>query len=237
MIGRDDYLFGVQVKMRMDNDGWGPKGHEHTFERQQLAHFLRRVTNQVRPVDMPPERRCLEWDSGSYSRHYFRQHCDYIDVITYMGDGQATMRETADKSKRDYFVDIHIADAAIPANSTGIVVCTQIFEHLRNPPVAMQQLFRLLAPGGYLAWSAPLFSEVHGAPQDYWRFTPSGAQMLAEDAGFTVLDLYAPGNLQETAGYLLGLTAPYWKVDNVLEDGASTWPLQVYMLLQKPAAY
>eukprot|EP00913_Durusdinium_trenchii_P002550 g2359.t1 len=41
-----------------------------------------------------------------------------------------------------------------------------VFEHLRQPFKAMRQIFRLMAPLGVLAFSAPLFSEIHGAPQD-----------------------------------------------------------------------
>ena len=37
-----------------------------------------------------------------------------------------------------------------------------------------------LRRGGLLAWSAPLFSQIHGSPQDFWRFTPEGAKTLAE---------------------------------------------------------
>ncbi|CAE8629656.1 unnamed protein product [Polarella glacialis] len=229
-----DHLFGLQIKLRTENDGGVPQGHEHTFERVQLANFFRRVQDRVRPEDMPASRRCLEWDSSAMGRHYFKKHCEVFDLVTYMGEGHTELREDPPGGRRNYFVDLHLADRVVPESSAGMVVCVQIFEHLRKPHVAMQQLFRLVDVGGYVVWSAPLFSEVHGAPQDYWRFTPSGAKVLAEDAGFEVLDLYSPGGLREVAGYLLGLTAPYWKKEAFLEDSASSWPLQVYMLLQKP---
>merc|ERR1712083_1204438 len=98
----------------------------------------------------------------------------------------------------------------------------------------MAELFRILVRGGYVIWSAPLFSEMHGSPQDYWRFTPHGALALAEDAGFRVLHIWAPGGLRELAGYMLGITAPFWQRDDILNDHGSSWPLQVYMLAQKP---
>merc|ERR1711879_545618 len=110
----------------------------------------------------------------------------------------------------------------------------QVFEHIRRPHVAMEQLFRLLAPGGYVTWGAPLFSEVHGSPDDYFRYTPHGANALAVDAGFRVELMYAPGSLRELAGYHLGMTAPYWRKEDLLGDAGTSWPLQVYMLLRKP---
>ncbi|CAE7224597.1 GALT3 [Symbiodinium sp. CCMP2456] len=236
----EDHLFGVIWKMRAENRGGNPAGHEHTFERKQMAKFLQHVSETVSADEIFVEhgakklRRCLEWDSGAQSRFYFSKHCDVVDVITYFGDGHAQLRVNADSEKRDYFLDIHIADQVVPENSTGLVICSQVFEHLLKPWLAMRQLYRLLGPGGLLAWSAPLFSQIHGSPQDFWRFTPEGARTLAEEAGFEIVEIWAPGTLRELAGYLLGLTAPYWTEDAIM-GGASDWPLQVYMLARKPA--
>ncbi|CAJ1353093.1 unnamed protein product [Effrenium voratum] len=230
-VKKEDHLVAVLWKLREENDGRHPQGHEHILERLQLGHFLSQVAKRM--PELPPKRRCLEWDSGSYSRHFFGDFCQVVDVVTYKGDDIAELRENAG-GKRDYFVDIHIAHQVVPENSTALVVCAQVFEHLQRPTVAMQQIFRLLAPNGYLVFSAPLFSQIHGAPQDFWRYTPSGARVLAEEAGFEVLEVYAPGTLRETAGYLLGLTTPYWHQEDLLRDSNSHWPLQVYMLAQKP---
>jgi len=230
-----DHLFGLALKLRSENDGWGPKGHEHTLERVQLAYWLKVCADHMVPEAVPGERRCLEWDSAQYSRHFFFRHCKILDVLTYSGEGVARMESGANGQRR-YLVDIHDAEAVIPADSVGIVVCAQIFEHLRRPHLAMQQLFRFVAPGGFVVWSAPMFSEVHGAPEDFFRYTPLGARALAEDSGFVVVGQYAPGGLRELAGYLVGMTAPYWQRDDLLYDSGSSWPLQVYMLLQKPSA-
>jgi len=228
-----DHLFGLALKLRSENDGWGPKGHEHTFERVQLGHWLTTAAGHINPEDVPGERRCLEWDSSQYSRRFFKQHCDYLDVVTYEGEGAARV-DPMSNGQRRYIVDVHEAEKVVPADSIGIVVCTQIFEHLRKPHIAMAQLFRAVAPGGFVVWSAPLFSEIHGAPEDFYRYTPMGAQALAEDSGFRMVGQYAPGGLRELSGYLLGMTAPYWKEEDVLHDAGSNWPLQVYMILQKP---
>eukprot|EP00929_Paragymnodinium_shiwhaense_P046413 TRINITY_DN23627_c0_g3_i1.p1 TRINITY_DN23627_c0_g3~~TRINITY_DN23627_c0_g3_i1.p1 ORF type:complete len:576 (+),score=134.98 TRINITY_DN23627_c0_g3_i1:56-1729(+) len=229
-----DHLFGVAMQLRSLNDGRMPKGHEHTFERVQLAEWLQMSAEHISRDDLPGEKRCLEWDSRSVTRHFFKDHCKNFDIIAYNGDDVAQVH-TSDAGSRTYVVDFHRADQVVPANETAIVVCQQIFEHLRRPHLGMEQLFRLVAPGGWVVWSAPLFSEIHGAPDDYYRYTPAGAKALAEDAGFSLAGLYAPGTLQEMAGYLLGMTAPYWSKEQLLADAASTWPLQVYMLLHKPA--
>eukprot|EP00434_Breviolum_minutum_P019772 symbB.v1.2.017447.t2/scaffold1356.1/size123658/1 len=227
----EDQLSGVNLILRSTNQGQYPQGQEHIVERVQVAHFLSKVQ---RHLDDPSfrwpsqPRRCLEWDSGGYSRHFFRDFCQVIDVLTYHGEGVASMRDNgpAANGKIDYFVDIHLADQVIPENSTAMVICAQVFEHLSQPFVAMKQIYRLLAPGGLLAWTVPLFSEIHGAPQDFWRFTPGGANRLALYAGFEVVQIYAPGGLRETTGSLLGMTKPYWREEEILEDRHDPWPLQ-----------
>lgn len=223
------------MKLRNENDGWGPRGHEHTLERVQVAEWLRLTSEHIQPEDVPGERRCMEWDSGQYSRRFFGRHCQHFDVLAYAGETEIRV-ETSQSGQRRYLVDIHTANSTVPADSAGIVVCTQVFEHLRRPHIAMEQLFRLVAPGGYVVWSAPMFSELHGAPEDFFRYTPMGAAALAEDAGFVVVGRYSPGGLKELAGYLVGITAPYWPKEDLLLDSGSNWPLQVYMLLQKQVA-
>jgi len=32
------------------------------------------------PQEVPGERRCLEWDSTQYSRHFFKKHCQLFDA-------------------------------------------------------------------------------------------------------------------------------------------------------------
>ena len=62
----------------------------------------------------------------------------------------------------------------------------------------------------------------------------AAAVAAVQEAGFEIVEIWAPGTLRELAGYLLGLTAPYWTEDAIM-GGASDWPLQVYMLARKPA--
>lgn len=199
-----------------------------------MAAWLRKARELIPTQEVVGQRRCLEWDSTQMSRYYFKDHCKFMDVIAYAEGGEEHMTQS-EVGNRRYLVDIHTADKTVPADSASLVVCAQIFEHLRRPHTAMEQLFRLVAPGGFVVWSAPLFSEIHGAPDDYFRYTPHGALALAEDAGFHVLLQYAPGGLRELAGYLLGLNAFYWEPQDLLTDHlGSSWPLQVYMLLVKP---
>merc|ERR1712107_381746 len=115
-----------------------------------------------------------------------------------------------------------------------------VFEHLSNPFKGMQTLARAMKPGGFIVWAAPMFEQYHGAPHDYFRFTPKGAKVLAEQADLEVLRLYAPGDISLVLGVMRGMRLPYWFDEQVFSEvqtpgnDMSTHPLNVFMLLQKP---
>ncbi len=51
------------------------------------------------------------------------------------------------------------------------VVIFNVFEHLINPTKSLKELNRILKKGGLLIGSTPFLYQVHGAPNDYLRFT------------------------------------------------------------------
>jgi ubiquinone/menaquinone biosynthesis C-methylase UbiE len=55
------------------------------------------------------------------------------------------------------------------------VICLETLEHVRNPFKAMNEIYRVLRPGGKFIGSAPFMYEIHGEEYgDYWRFTKQG---------------------------------------------------------------
>ena len=51
------------------------------------------------------------------------------------------------------------------------IVIFNVLEHLSNPTKSLKELNRILKKGGYLIGSTPFLYQVHGAPNDYLRFT------------------------------------------------------------------
>ena len=70
----------------------------------------------------------------------------------------------------------------------GTVLCLSVLEHVENPFDVFDGLYECLAPGGLLILSTVFSYRYHPAPVDYWRFTPACLKMLAERAGFDVLE-------------------------------------------------
>lgn len=66
-------------------------------------------------------------------------------------------------------------------------VAVSLFEHLERPWRAMDAAARVLRPGGLLYVATHQTFPLHGYPRDYFRFSREALEVLARDAGLTVL--------------------------------------------------
>lgn len=68
-----------------------------------------------------------------------------------------------------------------------LVFCTEVMEHVAEPKRMLQEIHRVLKPGGYLILTTPFLVPVHEAPYDFFRYTPYGLQHLLEQASFCIV--------------------------------------------------
>jgi SAM-dependent methyltransferase len=62
--------------------------------------------------------------------------------------------------------------------SFDVVLCTEVLEHLPEPQRAIDEMFRVLVPGGRLLLTTRFLFPIHDAPHDYVRFTKYGLRHL-----------------------------------------------------------
>jgi SAM-dependent methyltransferase len=88
-------------------------------------------------------------------------------------------------------IDIICDLSAIPVEDGryDLVLLTQVLHLVPDPSVVLEEIHRVLAPGGHLLLSAPLAYEEHSQPHDYYRFTQFGLRLLLERAGFHIESL------------------------------------------------
>lgn len=88
-------------------------------------------------------------------------------------------------------------------NSFDFAICTQTLEHVKGHKEAIKEMYRVLKNGGTLFLTTHGTYPIHGAPNDYWRFTKYGLEKIFEDfnsveivpMGGTILCLFQIINL------------------------------------------
>jgi SAM-dependent methyltransferase len=94
------------------------------------------------------------------------------------------------KSGATYIADLCKDNSGvIPSGHFNWVVCTEVLEHTLDPFSAARELYRILAPGGYLFASAPFNFRIHGPLPDCWRFTEHGWRAMLSQAKLEIIEL------------------------------------------------
>lgn len=68
------------------------------------------------------------------------------------------------------------------------VLCTQVLEHVFEPTAFLEEVHRVLAPGGKLLLTVPFVWDEHEQPWDYARYSSFGLHHLLQKQGFRVLE-------------------------------------------------
>lgn len=79
--------------------------------------------------------------------------------------------------------DLPYSDGCVDA-----IYCSAVLEHLHAPERAVQEMFRVLKPGGRLYASSPFIFVYHGYPNHYQNYTLTGHRHLFERHGFTLIE-------------------------------------------------
>jgi SAM-dependent methyltransferase len=144
--------------------------------RQALDRFLRSRASDARTLD-------LGGGSGPYAHYFPNRLC--MDV-----------RPTPDV----HFVgDAHrlpLRDGAF-----GVVLCTEVLEHLSEPRQALDEMFRVLGPGGRLLLTTRFLFPIHESPHDYYRYTRYGLEHLLQR--FEIVTIEEETDTMGTLGVLV----------------------------------
>lgn len=153
-----------------------------------------------------------------------------------------------------------VADAHVLPYAEGCVdaiYCEAVLEHLQDPTGAVEEMHRVLRPGGLVFAATPFLQAYHGYPHHYQNFTLTGHRSVFEAGGFEVVEAgtcvgpvytlvslfsnflneYAPEPLRTPAKLLWGLTGALLRpLDRVLNRRESSHLLAstTYLVARKP---
>jgi len=80
-----------------------------------------------------------------------------------------------------------LSQLTLPDESAATIVCVETLEHVFEVRRAVDELLRVLAPGGMIVITTPFNFHLHSYPGDYWRLTPSCLQGLLAPLAATVV--------------------------------------------------
>lgn len=152
--------------------------------------------------ELPAGWRLLDAGAGECQ---YKKHCGHLryvsqDVAIYDGRGDAGLH-TGSWSFAE--IDIVSDITAIPEadGAFDAVLCTEVLEHIVDPVAALNEMARLLKPGGVLIVTAPFWSLTHFAPFHYATgFNRYFYEHHLGRLGFEIVDLAPNGNFFECIG-------------------------------------
>jgi len=73
------------------------------------------------------------------------------------------------------------------------VVCSELLEHVPDPPRVLSEIFRVLRPGGTVLICVPFMCRIHADPVDYGRYTDLYWRETLERIGFQDVQIEEQG--------------------------------------------
>jgi len=109
----------------------------------------------------------------------------FTGATSYKGLEIDTPENRASK-QAEYFYDGK--EFPFAAGTYSGVVCNQVLEHVFGPDEFLQEIRRVMTPGGTLLLTVPFVWDEHEQPWDYARYSSFGLKALLERNGFTVVE-------------------------------------------------
>lgn len=152
----------------------------------QLNFILRRAGQFCGPF--------LEIGSKDYGstqdiRSIFSKQDEYIGLDMEAGPGVDMVLDLT--SEFDH------VDDKLGRRRFGTIFCLSVLEHCSNPFKMAENLTDLLKSDGKICLSVPFAWQVHGYPNDYWRFTPEGIKILFPQIQFDMMNCVAATSKQD----------------------------------------
>ncbi len=108
-----------------------------------------------------------------------------FSVSTYIG----TDIEVSGHDHRSEEIDVYYDGKILPFadKSFDSIFSSEVFEHVFNLPQILDELYRVLKPGGKMLLSVPFVWDEHEIPYDFARYTSFGLTHILQEKGFTMV--------------------------------------------------
>ncbi|WDE95960.1 class I SAM-dependent methyltransferase [Lentisphaera profundi] len=125
---------------------------------------------------------------------------ELFNVATYTGLDYAESGHECEEQEGKIYYD----GKKIPFEESSVdaLFASEVFEHIFNLEQILEELHRVLKPGGKLLFTIPFAWEEHEVPHDFARYSSYGIISLLEKHGFKILQAHKSGTAFETCAQL-----------------------------------
>jgi SAM-dependent methyltransferase len=165
-----------------------------------LSEVIREGRERLFPKLTNPNWLILRERRNIFNRWLAQLSSSRLDVLDVGGRIQPYRSLIAKRVHRYVAVDLRLTSLVsvvargeqLPLRDSqfDLVICTQMLEYIAEPSLVIDEIYRLLRPGGTLLLSVPSAC-VTDAEEECWRFLPQGLRHLL--AGFSRVEVLAEG--------------------------------------------
>jgi SAM-dependent methyltransferase len=155
-----------------------------------------------------------------------------LDLCRLMGLDSAQITEAN-------YPDVDMLSLPFADDSFEYVVSDQVLEHVAgNPQTAIDETVRVVKPGGMVIHTTCFINPIHGAPEDYWRFTPNALTLLCRRCS-RIVETGGWGNRYVWVVVGLGLRfegipeAQWHPLHRIATLNDPDWPIVTWIIAQK----
>ena len=156
--------------------------------RHKLSHFVRSEVQNMK------FRTVIDVGGGKTPYRKFIKYDKYLilDIEDKKGTGEVII---CDLNKK---IDL-------PKERADLVIMTEVLEHIKNPQNAINEVYRILKPNSKLLLTTPMIWPIHSAPNDFFRHTKHGLELLLKNAGFSKFKINPSNSYLYTLFQLLNI--------------------------------
>ncbi len=164
------------------------QSHLRNFIRKNILHYIFTlkippITQTILDKNLKKQFKRLQpgivLDVGSWDSPYKK----YISHTRYL------RLDIDDTTKPDIVSDVH--EIKCKSGVIDTIIATEVLEHLYDPKKAVNEIYRILKPGGVCIASTRFIYPYHPVPKDYYRFTWDSLKYIFKD--FNHLEIKSHG--------------------------------------------
>jgi len=148
-----------------------------------LYKILRFIKRRFNWLILPDSSAILKSEQERVRRQIYSV-LEQVELVLDIGSGNRPISRFKKVIRMDFdpacTVDV-CADAhymPFASNKFDLIWIGGVLEHIRDPKTVIKDIYQILKDGGYIYIETPFFQRIHGAPNDFQRFTIAGLEEL-----------------------------------------------------------